>query len=72
MSKPYDYQAFEEQLEIILARDAIRGWEGFGPGHYRINGELDIWPRRRKYMYLETGEHGQYQDLTNFLTLVCV
>ena len=70
MSKPYDYQAFEEQLEILLATDAIQGWEGFGPGHYRINGELDIWPRRRKYFYHPTAEHGQYKNLVEFCGLL--
>lgn len=70
MSKPYDYQTFEEQLEVLLARDAIRGWEGFGPGHYRINGVFDIWPRRKKYFYHSTAEHGQYEDLEDFCRLL--
>ena len=67
----FDYAQFEERLEVLLAQDTISGWEGFGPGHYRINGELDIWPRRQKYFYQPTGEHGGYTDLLAFLDLVC-
>lgn len=69
--KKYDYAQFEEELEVLLAQDVITGWEVFGAGHYRINGVLDIWPRRRKYFYHPTAEHGQYEDLVDFVDLVC-
>lgn len=62
-----NYQEFEEQLEVLLAEDKIEGWQGFGVGHYRINGYLDVWPRRKKYFSLEDGNHGTYQDLERFL-----
>jgi hypothetical protein len=70
MSKPFNYAKFEEELEILLAQDVIAGWEGFGPGHYRINGELDIWPRRKKCFYLPTKEMAEYTSLREFLEQV--
>lgn len=59
----YDYLKFEEQLEVLLAQDVIYGWQAFGPGHYRINDFLDIWPRRKNYLNHQTGKHGQYSNL---------
>lgn len=70
MSKTYDYQRFEESLEVLLAQDLIESWEGFGPGHYRINGVLDVWLRRKKYFYHPTAEHGEYEELAAFVVLV--
>lgn len=67
----FDYRQFEESLEVLVAQDVIDGWEGFGPGHYRINGVLDIWPRRSKYFYHPTAEHGEYEELVAFIDLVC-
>ena len=66
----FDYAQFEEELEVLLAQDMISGVEAFGPGHYRLNGELDVWPRRKKYFYHPTGEHGEYRDLWGFVELI--
>lgn len=63
----YDYSKFEEQLEVLLAQEKIEGWQGFGIGHYRINGYLDIWPRRKKWFSLEDHNHGEYVNLESFL-----
>jgi hypothetical protein len=63
----YDYQRFEESLEILLARDVIQEWRGLGPGHYRINGELDVWPKNGNYHNLMTDEHGRFSRLEELL-----
>ena len=59
----FNYPQFEEELEILLAQDIISGWQAFGPGHYRINDEIDVWPRRKKYMVVNTWECKTYKDL---------
>jgi hypothetical protein len=66
----FAYEHYEGELEGLLAQDPFEYWEVFGAGHYRINGVLDIWPRRSKYMYQPTAEHGQYQELSSFLGLI--
>jgi hypothetical protein len=63
----FDYEQFEEELEVLLAQDTISGWEGFGPGHYRINGILDVWPRHKRYYRIYGGAHGQYRDLAELI-----
>lgn len=56
---------------MFLAQGVIAEWDAFGPGHYRINGELDVWPRRRKYLFHPTKENGTYRDSRDFVELVC-
>lgn len=64
----FNYQQFEEHLEVLLAQDVLVGWQAFGPGHYRLNGELDVWPRNNKFHFITDDRRGQYQTLRD---LVC-
>jgi hypothetical protein len=62
----FNYQQFEAELETYLAQDLISGWQAFGIGHYRINGELDIWPKNRKFGWYLEGYYGEYRSLRRF------
>jgi hypothetical protein len=61
----YNYRQFEEELEVLLAQDVLLGWQGFGVGHYRINGELDIWPKNHNYHFIFDGNRGRYKELAD-------
>jgi hypothetical protein len=63
----FDYQQFEEHLEVLLAQDVISGWQGLGPGHYRIMGELDVWPKNKKYHMITDGSRGDYKTIRQFV-----
>lgn len=63
----FDYVKFEDHLEVLLGLDIIQEWRGLGPGHYRINGELDVWPKNGNYHNLLTNEHGKFTNLEKLL-----
>jgi len=70
MSKrKYNYAQFEEELDVLLGQDLIIEWRALGPGHYRINGETDIWPRNKKYGLLKADEHGNWVEYGNYESL---
>lgn len=72
--RKYNYSAFEDQLEVLIARDVINDWRVLGPGHYRISGKLDVWPRNQKFGYNSQGrmgtftKYGNYTDLEKLIT----
>jgi len=65
MSKKFDYTQFEEELESLLGIGIIEEWRAFGPGHYRVNGELDVWPRHKKYMVVDSWKSDTYENLSD-------
>ncbi len=62
-----NYNKLEEQLEIYLAQDYIIEWRQFTSGQYRLNGELDIFPKSGKYFYVPTKKRGYYTDLLKLI-----
>lgn len=64
------YTQFEDELEGLLGIGAIEEWQAFGPGHYRINGELDVWPKNRRYYTKDLGKSRQYRDIEQLLLLI--
>lgn len=71
--KSFNYEPFEEYLEILLARDIINGWNKLAPGHYRISEKLDVWPRNQKFGYRKSShgeftKFGSYKDLEKLIT----
>src|SRR3954466_2989434 len=61
----FDHQQLEEHLEVMLVQDVLLGWQVFGPGHYRLNGQLDVWPFNRKYHNVMDGERGEDRNLVD-------
>jgi hypothetical protein len=67
MSKRTDYTQFEALLKKLLREGVIQYWLLLTPGQYRLNDELDIFPKSRKFFYVPTKERGEYQDLEDFI-----
>lgn len=64
--RPFNYEPFEDLLEVLIARDIISGWKMLGSGHYRISGKLDIWPRNKKFGYNSKGRMGSFTKYGNY------
>ncbi len=66
------YQKIEELLEVLCAQNIIGEWYELTKGQYRLNGELDIFPRHQKYFYVPTKERGNYKDLEDFIRTIYI
>ena len=52
---------------------AEKSWtlQQFSPWHFRINGIIDVWPKRRKWMHVKTGDKSQqYVDINQLKKIV--
>lgn len=67
--RPFNYESFHDYLEVLIARDVISDWVLLGPGHYRISGKLDVWPRNRKFGYNSQGKMGNFMKHGNYTYL---
>lgn len=67
MAKKRDYTQFEAQLKKLLKNGVIQFWYRLTPGQYRLNDELDIYPKSHRYFFVPTNERGEYQDLEDFV-----
>ena len=65
-----NYSQIEDFLEVELSQDRIKSWRKLTAGQYRINEALDIYPRRKKMHWVETGERGTYQNLERLIDLL--
>ncbi len=66
----FNYTGFENYLEVLLAQDVIKEWRKLTEGAYRINEDLDIWPRRNKYHSFSGQAWGKYDNLESFIRLI--
>lgn len=63
----FNYEQLEEELQELLAQDIITSFYELTKGQYRINDELDIFPKSQRYFYVSTKERGSYGNLEDFL-----
>lgn len=65
----FDYQKFEEELDILLAENMIESWVELTAGQYRINNFFDIYPKNRKYFNSITKRRDEYVSLDDLEVL---
>ncbi len=63
----FDYQKFEEQLEVLLAQNRIDGWRVLTAGQYRLNEYLDIFPKSHAWFNAETKQRGKFHNLEKLI-----
>ena len=67
----FNYEPFEEELEVLLARDIITDWRFQTAGQYSVNDKsLYLYPKSKKCFNPTTEEWAEYKDLESFLNLV--
>lgn len=62
-----NYEQIEDLLEKMLGYGQIEEWRTLTSGQYRINEQLDIYPRHKRFFFVPTQERGTYENLEDFI-----
>lgn len=54
-------------LSLWVSQGQVSYWDRPSPGHYRVNGVLDLWPASQEWRSLLTGKRGRYSDVVTFV-----